>query len=198
LYQPTDDLPYPSEVPYAISRHGVACSASNSPMLVFYDFLYRDCFRPACTPLGFNALRRLIGWSHYFRLNPDRRRNASALYRLFSDLPYPSKTPHAISQSRVACSASNSSMTIFYTPLDLNALRRLTGYPHPGRSALYSLFSDLTFSEKNSLIGPKTTTARLEGFDSQILLRRDVATLLSGCFASAPKKSLPFIYFSNL
>jgi len=89
-------------------------------------------------------------------------------------------------------------MTIFYTPLGLNALRRLTSYPDLGRSALYSLFSDLTFSKKNSLIGPKTTAARLEGFDSQILLRRDVATLLSGCFASAPKKSLPFIYFSNL
>ena len=91
----------------------------------------------------------------------------------------------------------------------------LVGYPWPGGSALYSLFSELTFSEKlslrnsrsvfpstpvpaNNLTGPKTTTNRLEVFRCPILLRRDEATLLSGRFASAPKKSSPFIYFPNL
>ena len=47
-------------------------------------------------------------------------------------------------------------------------------------------------------VEPGAATARLEGFDDQLLLRREVATVLSGCFASAPKKSLPLIYFSNL
>ena len=47
-------------------------------------------------------------------------------------------------------------------------------------------------------VEPGAATARFEGFDDQLLLRREVATVLSGCFASAPKKSLPLIYFSNL
>lgn len=42
------------------------------------------------------------------------------------------------------------------------------------------------------------TSARLEAPNPELLLRFEAALVLSGCFSSAPKKSLPFIYFSNL
>ena len=91
-----------------------------------------------------------------------------------------------------------------YTLTDLSVV----GYPWPGGSALSSLFLDLTPSERLSLRTsrsvfptahvPASNLTMLEVYRCPILLRRDEATLLSGRFASAPKKSSPFIYFPNL